>query len=293
MPRDDRFYAFIIAHTSRSRARVQRIRVEKRVVTSFIAAVAVIALGLCYGLYGLTQQAKHLRTEFENQRLRAENESQRIELEKLNNRVEKVEDTSRRLAEKSGVVDQGGLPGSGGPALPLDEMGLATLTAKMGRLEEDMRSYETVLRERGYTPTVWPVSGTLEGGFGGRRNPFGGPGYEFHSGQDIEAPWGAPVVAGASGRVAFVGWQNGYGQLVVVDHGGGLTTRYGHLSHIDVEADQTVSRGQLLGKVGSTGRSTGPHLHYEVRINDQPVNPLQYLLESVPMPAVGPSGEMK
>jgi murein DD-endopeptidase MepM/ murein hydrolase activator NlpD len=293
MARDDRFYAFIIAHSSRSKARVQRIRVEKKVVTSVIGAVVVLALGLGYGLYGLTQQAAHLRTEFENQRLRAENQKQRVELEKLNSRVEKVEDTSRKLAEKSGVVDQGALPGSGGPALPLDEMGLATLTAKTGRLEEDLRAYEAVLRERGYTPTVWPVNGTLEGGFGGRRNPFGGPGYEFHSGQDIEAAWGAPVVAGASGRVSFVGWQNGYGQLVVVDHGGGLTTRYGHLSHIDVQADQTVSRGQLLGKVGSTGRSTGPHLHYEVRINDQPVNPMQYLLQSVPMPAVEPSGEMK
>jgi murein DD-endopeptidase MepM/ murein hydrolase activator NlpD len=227
----------------------------------------------------LTQHAAHLRTEFENQRLRAENERQRIELEKLNNRVEKVEDTSRKLAEKSGVVDQGPLPGSGGPALPLDEMGLATLTAKMGRLEEDLKEYEAVLRERGYTPTIWPVNGKLEGGFGGRRNPFGGLGWEFHSGQDIEADWGVPVVSGASGRVTFVGWQNGYGQLVVVDHGGGLTTRYGHLSHIDVDVDQMVSRGQLLGKVGSTGRSTGPHLHYEVRINDQAVNPLPYLLQ--------------
>jgi len=279
MARDDRFYAFIIAHTSRSKARVQRIRVEKKVVTLFFVAAAFITVGLCYGLYGLTQHAAHLRIEFENQRLRAENERQRVELEKLNNRVEKVEDTSRKLAEKSGVVDQGPLPGSGGPALPLDEMGLATLTAKMGRLEEDLKEYEGVLRERGYTPTIWPVNGTLEGGFGGRRNPFGGPGWEFHSGQDIEAEMGAPVVSGASGRVVFVGWQNGYGQLVVVDHGGGLTTRYGHLSHIDVEAEQMVSRGQLLGKVGSTGRSTGPHLHYEVRINDQAVNPLPYLLQ--------------
>lgn len=277
---EDRFYAFIISHTSRSKARIQRIRIEKKVVTSFFAAAAVLTVCLAYGLYGLTQQAKHLRTEFENQRLRAENERQRLELEKLNNRVEKVEDTSRKLAEKSGVVENGRVPGSGGPALPVDEMGLATLIAKMGRLEEDLRSYEAVLRERGYTPTIWPVDGKLEGGFGGRRNPFGGPGYEFHSGQDIEAPWGAPVIAGASGRVTFVGWQNGYGQLVIVDHGGGLTTRYGHLSHIDVEANQAVSRGELLGKVGSTGRSTGPHLHYEVRINDQPVNPLPYLLQS-------------
>ena len=211
----------------------------------------------------------------------AENERQRQELEQLNTRVEKVEDTSRKLAEKSGVVDFSmSTSGTGGPALPLDEMGLATLTAKMRRLEEDMSPYESILRQRGYTPTLWPVQGTLEGGFGGRRNPFGGGGYEFHSGQDIEAAWGAPVVAGAAGRVSFVGWQNGYGQLVVVDHGDGLTTKYGHLSHIDVELDQSVSRGQLLGKVGSTGRSTGPHLHYEVRINDQAVNPLPFLLQS-------------
>jgi len=278
MAKEDRFYAFIIAHTSR--ARVQRIRVEKRLVSVVCAVLLLLGVGLFYGLYGLTQHANHLRIEFENQRLRAENERQRQELEKLNNRVEKVEDTSRKLAEKSGVVEHPIPPGTGGPALPLDEMGLATLTAKMGRLEEDLRAYEAILRQRGYTPTVWPVDGTLEGGFGGRRNPFGGPGYEFHSGQDIEAPWGAPVVAGASGVVSFVGWQNGYGQLVIVDHGGGLTTRYGHLSHIDVELNQTVSRAQLLGKVGSTGRSTGPHLHYEVRINDQAVDPLPYLLLS-------------
>jgi murein DD-endopeptidase MepM/ murein hydrolase activator NlpD len=278
MAKEDRFYAFIIAHTSR--ARIQRIRVEKRLVTVVCAVLLLLGVGLLYGLYGLTQHASHLRIEFENQRLRAENERQRQELEKLNNRVEKVEDTSRKLAEKSGVVEQPNPPGTGGPALPLDEMGLAALTAKMGRLEEDLHAYEAILRQRGYTPTVWPVEGTLEGGFGGRRNPFGGSGYEFHTGQDIEAPWGAPVVAGASGKVSFVGWQNGYGQLVVVDHGGGLTTRYGHLSHIDVELNQTVERGQLLGKVGSTGRSTGPHLHYEVRINDQAVDPLPYLLLS-------------
>ena len=279
MAREDRFYAFIIAHTSRSRARVQRIRIEKRSVSIFCIILLLLGVGLFYGLYGLTQHAAHLRTEFENQRLRAENERQRQELEKLNNRVEKVEDTSRKLAEKSGVVDTSpSLPGTGGPALPLDEMALATLTAKMGRLEEDMKAYEAILRQRGYTPTVWPVDGKLEAGFGGRRNPFGGGGYEFHSGQDIEAAWGAPVVAGASGKVTFVGWQNGYGQLVVVDHGGGLTTRYGHLSQIDVELGQTVNRAQLLGKIGSTGRSTGPHLHYEVRINDQAVNPRQYLL---------------
>lgn len=287
MAREDRFISFIIAHTSKSRARVQRIRIEKKSVTVFATAAVVLAGCMVYGLYGLTQQVRHLRTEMENQRLRAENARQRQELEKLNNRVEKVEDTSRKLAEKSGVVEDNYTPsGTGGPELPLDEMALETLASKMSRLELDMSAHEASLRQRGYTPTLWPVEGTLEGGFGGRRNPFGGGGFEFHSGQDIEAAWGAPVVSGAAGKVSFVGWQNGYGQLVVVDHGGGLTTRYGHLSHIDVELDQTVSRGQLLGKVGSTGRSTGPHLHYEVRINDEAVNPLPYLLLSIKSAAV-------
>jgi len=278
MPRDDRFYAFIIAHTSRSRSQIRRYCVGKKWLKLFSVAAVLLFCGCLYGFYGLTQQALHLRIENENRRLRAENERQQRELNHLSNRVEAVEDTSRKLAEKSGVVEQPNPPGTGGPALPLDEMGLATLTAKMGRLEEDLRAYEAILRQRGYTPTVWPVEGTLEGGFGGRRNPFSGYGYEFHTGQDIEAPWGAPVIAGASGKVSFVGWQNGYGQIVILDHGGGLTTRYGHLSHIDVQLDQMVSRAQLLGKVGSTGRSTGPHLHYEVRINDQAVDPLPYLL---------------
>lgn len=281
MARDDRFYAFIIAHTSRSRSQIRRFCVEKRWLKLFAMFASVLFCSSFYGFYGLTQQAAHLRIEIENGRLRAENERQRQELNELSTRVEAVEDTSRRLAEKSGVVHgEAALPGTGGPASPLDAKSLAALEEKMNRLEKDMQAYEAVLRKRGYTPSVWPVEGRLESGFGGRRNPFGGTSYEFHSGQDIDAPSGAPVIAGANGNVTFVGWQNGYGQLVVIDHGGGLTTRYGHLSHIDVSHGQTVTRGQFIARVGSTGRSTGPHLHYEVRINDEPVNPLQYLLTS-------------
>jgi hypothetical protein len=185
--KEERFYAFIIAHTSHSRARVQRIRIERKVVSISCVVALCVGVGLVYGFYGLTQQAAHLRTTLENQQLRAENDRQRLELAKLNNRVEQVEDTSRKLAEKSGVVEEATvLPGTGGPELPLDEMALATLASKMSRLEEDMRAYEQVLRERGYTPAIWPVDGELEGGFGGRRNPFGGPGWEFHTGQDSE-----------------------------------------------------------------------------------------------------------
>jgi len=281
MARDDRFYAFIIAHTPRSSARIRRFCVDKR---SLRISALLATLGLCatlYGFYGLTQQAAHFRTEIENQRLRAENEKQRQELNQLSDRVEAVEDTSRKLAEKSGVTSEDAItPGSGGPAHPLDADSLAALDDKMSQLERKMTAYESIMRDRGFTPTVWPVVGKLESGFGGRSNPFGGRSYEFHSGQDIDAATGDPVVAGASGKVTFAGWQNGYGQLVVIDHGGGLTTRYGHLSHIDVAQGKTVARSEFIGRVGSTGRSTGPHLHYEVRINDEPVNPLQYLLAS-------------
>jgi murein DD-endopeptidase MepM/ murein hydrolase activator NlpD len=279
MARDNQFYAFIIPHTSSSRARIRRISFEKKWLELF-GFMAVIFFGGCfYGLYGLTQQAKHFRIEVENQRLRAETDKQRQELNELSNRVEAVEDTSRELAERSGVVhENSSLPGTGGPALPLDADGLAALEEKMTDLEKNLHAYEALMRGRGYTPYVWPVVGKLESAFGGRRNPFGGSSYEFHTGQDIDAPWGAPVIAGATGKVSFVGWQNGYGQLVVIDHGGGLTTRYGHLSQIGVSQGATVRRGEFVGKVGSTGRSTGPHLHYEVRINDEPVDPLKYLL---------------
>jgi murein DD-endopeptidase MepM/ murein hydrolase activator NlpD len=280
MDRDDRLYAFIIGGKSRSSSRIRRICVEKRSIRIFVALVVLVVGCTGYGFYGLIQHAKHLKIEFENQDLRAENERQRQELNELNSRVEAVEDTSRRLAEKSGVVRNDLLAGTGGPALPLDADGLAALEEKMNRIEKEMRAHEAMLRERGYSPSIWPVVGKLESGFGGRRNPFGGWGYEFHTGQDIDAPPGAPVIAGATGQVIFVGWQNGYGQLIVIDHGGGLTTRYGHLSHIDVQLGQVVNRGEFIGKVGSTGRSTGPHLHYEVRLNDEPVNPLQYLLTS-------------
>jgi murein DD-endopeptidase MepM/ murein hydrolase activator NlpD len=281
MARDDRFYAFIIAHTPRSTSSIRRFCVQKRSL-KLLAFLVITFMGCSvYGFYGMTQQAAYLRTDFENQRLRAENEQQRQELNELSNRVEAVEDTSRKLAEKSGVVNQEPvLPGTGGPALPLDANSLAALEGKMNLLERNIKAYESILHERGYTPSIWPVVGKLESGFGGRRNPFGGRSYEFHTGQDIDAQTGDPVVAGATGTVTFVGWQNGYGQLVVIDHGGGLTTRYGHLSHIDVTQEQTVERGQFIGRVGSTGRSTGPHLHYEIRINDEPVDPLQYLLIS-------------
>jgi murein DD-endopeptidase MepM/ murein hydrolase activator NlpD len=133
-------------------------------------------------------------------------------------------------------------------------------------------------------PSIWPIMGPLRTGYGMRNDPFGGPSVEFHKGQDISAPTGTPIIATADGVVVIAGWVKGYGNGIYIDHGNGISTRYGHLSRIDVVVGQTIKRGEHLGLVGSTGRSTGPHLHYEVRINGQAVNPLPYLPSAVNPP---------
>ena len=143
-------------------------------------------------------------------------------------------------------------------------------------------------------PSIWPVVGSLRSGVGTRKNPFGGSSYEFHKGQDISAPMGTPINATADGVVVIARWVRGYGNGIYIDHGNGITTRYGHLSRIDVVEGQPVKKGQHLGLVGSTGRSTGPHLHYEVRINGAPTSPLLYLpaeLPAAPAPAPAPAAK--
>lgn len=121
-----------------------------------------------------------------------------------------------------------------------------------------------------------PVPGPIVSGFGQRTNPIGG-GTGFHAGIDIAAPSGTPIRACRAGRVVIAGWQGGYGNTVVIDHGGGMATLYAHQSRIGVSVGEQVLAGEVIGYVGSTGNSTGPHLHFEVRISGNPVNPMPYL----------------
>jgi murein DD-endopeptidase MepM/ murein hydrolase activator NlpD len=126
-------------------------------------------------------------------------------------------------------------------------------------------------------PTLWPAQGNVSSVFGGRRDPFAG-GASFHSGLDITAPYGEKVVAAGSGVViSAAGKGDGYGNKVVIKHGYDVSTLYGHLSSVLVEKGQRVEEGDLIGRVGSTGRSTGDHLHFEIRVDGAPVNPLAYL----------------
>lgn len=127
-------------------------------------------------------------------------------------------------------------------------------------------------------PTLWPVIGPITSGFGQREDPVLGTGEgEFHKGIDISAPIGTPIRATADGVVLSAGVSNGYGREVVLDHGHGLRTLYGHMSGFNVLAGQTVFRGQIIGYVGHSGRTTGNHVHYEVKIHDTAVNPHKYL----------------
>jgi murein DD-endopeptidase MepM/ murein hydrolase activator NlpD len=125
-------------------------------------------------------------------------------------------------------------------------------------------------------PSMWPVEGTVTSSFGEREDPFNGEG-AFHSGIDISAPYGTPVRATADGDVMDESMGSGYGRQVVLDHGHDLITVYGHLSSSAVVPGEHVIRGQVVGYVGRSGRSTGPHLHYEVRVHNVPVNPHKYL----------------
>lgn len=123
---------------------------------------------------------------------------------------------------------------------------------------------------------IWPIRGRITSTFGPRRHPIFG-GRRNHTGIDISGPNRSPIKAANSGKVIFTGWYGGYGKVVIIDHGKSIATLYAHLSGISVSTGQSVSKGGIIGYEGSTGYSTGPHLHFEVRINGRPVNPLGYL----------------
>lgn len=127
------------------------------------------------------------------------------------------------------------------------------------------------------TPSIWPARGTITSGFGWRISPFG-DGNELHPGVDIAYAMGAPVVATADGEVVVSGPAGGYGNLVQIDHGNGIVTLYGHNSQLAVTVGQQVKKGQVIAYAGSTGYSTGPHVHYEVRVNNTSIDPMKYLV---------------
>jgi len=179
-----------------------------------------------------------------------------------------------RQAKMEPSLDVDQKVGTGGPET------VAALDKSADRLERDVRQINDRLRSDllrlASIPTGLPVQGYVTDGFGIRRNPYGGEGREVHEGVDVAVDFGTPVSTTADGLVIWAASYAGYGNLVVVYHSNGITTRYGHLSRVSVEPGQRVKRGDQVGYAGSTGRSTGPHVHYEIRENGQPVDALRY-----------------
>lgn len=193
-------------------------------------------------------------------------------------RAAHVSETIRKLGLNPGAMlaSLDDHSAQGGPLLRLAPSGMS-LDPRFQRLGASLARMSALERGLAGIPQVLPASlEFISSGFGYRADPFDGE-PAFHSGLDFRGPYGAPIYAAAKGVVSFVGQRQGYGNCVEIDHGNGLVTRYAHMSAFRARAGQPVDAGAVIGAIGNSGRSTGPHLHFEVRIDDRPVNPRPFL----------------
>jgi murein DD-endopeptidase MepM/ murein hydrolase activator NlpD len=288
---DRKCYTIILVpHT---RARFRKIQVSTVQLWGALAVVLTLTgsasvLGWLY-LAAPVDETQVARLHGENNELRQVNQSFEESLRQLQSQLAEYEERTRKLAIVAGIeeLDNGGDAGLGGAtstaAAANDEaLDLLDVERRMAVLRESLDGVENRLDERvrwiSATPTVTPTRGLFTSGFGLRRDPVDGRS-AFHEGLDISAPAGKAVHATADGLVVRAGLYGELGNAVVLSHGFGLTTRYGHLSRVTAIPGQRVRRGDLIGYVGNTGRSTGYHLHYEVLEDGKPVNPLAYILD--------------
>lgn len=261
---------------------------------AFTIGTAGVILLLASMLYVSSKEARELA---EYREIKAQQEQKLQELAKNTEAVQKqlavlhkIESQVREQMKKSGMelpgkselAEKAG--GKGGPSknkisdlVVLQEQN-ALLQQNLQASTQDWDNLLTSIKTENYrqevTPNLWPVDGGyISSEFGSRANPFDGYSSDYHPGIDIADNYGAPVYASASGYVQRAGWYGGYGKYIKISHDYGYATAYGHLSSIEISAGDYVSKGQLIGYVGSTGYSTGPHLHFEVLLHGKQVNP--------------------
>jgi murein DD-endopeptidase MepM/ murein hydrolase activator NlpD len=240
------------------------------------------------------QRAEALRTQ---EKVQGHLNAMAVRLGELQARMLRLDGLGDRLAKAAGLKPQelpaGQAPGRGGAesSQPARNLSVAEFTALLERLAREVNErsdqlgvLEALLVEdsasRKFLPTLLPVvDGWFSSNFGYRIDPFSGQ-QSFHEGIDFPAESGTAIVAAASGLVVEAGWHPQYGKIVEIDHGNGLVSRYAHASQLGVKEGDLVVRGQHIGAVGTTGRSTGPHLHFEVRLNGVPQNPVRFLGKS-------------
>ena len=286
--------------------RVRKYRVPRTMVRGLLVILAVLVLGLGYlvtDYYGV----KKMVAELDRLRLEARQQQQQLvtfaksfdDLQGEMTRLRQFDLKLRVMADLDGVVYPEQIMGIGGenpePFNPLegelsfqDQTIISSMNRSLDRLKTDVNIQERSFQELveyledqksllASTPSIWPVKGWLTSTFGYRSSPFTGR-REMHKGLDIATRSGTPIIAPADGLVVFAGREGGFGNMVILDHGYGITTRYGHCSSIDAKLGQKIKRGDVIARIGSTGRSTGPHVHYEVAVNGVSVNPSRYIL---------------
>jgi murein DD-endopeptidase MepM/ murein hydrolase activator NlpD len=289
---DKRFTILVIPEGSHQ---VRRFGVRLSVLKRIAAAAVVLALGLA-GL--ITDYVLTNLDQNELERLQVENLSQREELHRLVVKLEDLRqeivvlaqnDAKVRVMAKLSAPKSDSMVGVGGPATQEDvnrefsviQQRIDEVRRQIDLRRESQEEIQGILNDQrsllAAKPVGWPVKGWLTSSFGMRRDPFNGR-RKMHEGLDIAARTGTSVTATADGIVSSVKTEPGYGKVVILDHGYGYRTIYGHNSRYYVKVGQRVRRGERIAAVGNTGRSTGSHVHYEIRLNGVPVNPAKYIL---------------
>jgi murein DD-endopeptidase MepM/ murein hydrolase activator NlpD len=274
------YFIVVLAHSIHGR--LQRVHIPHRYIYGALCAFGIVFVLFCsvVGSYArmawkvadynsLQHEAQMLRERYDTlQRKVKQTNEQLASLQSLAEEVTTAYGVRKQLAGSSDLVEEA-------PVVPT----VGDTLAEFNYLRTTNLSRERNIFTRGdanVLPSAWPVNGRLMGGYGVRSDPFSGEG-AMHTGVDISAPQGTPVHATADGIVIHAGWNGGYGRCVIVDHGNNYQTWYAHLSRLDVIEGQEIRQGETLGAVGSSGRATGSHLHYEVRIGSTPVNPYRFL----------------
>jgi len=276
------YFVVVVAHSLRGRLR--RVHIPHKAVYAILA----LALLGCFSVFGfvasyarmawkvanynaLNREADALRTRYQNlQKVVNQTDQQLASLELYAREVSVAFNIKQKLEGPADISSEGKL-------VPTYAQSVEDYDFLRSVNSLSLRSRRNIpFQPLNAQPSLWPVEGRLLSPFAQRTDPFSGEG-EFHKGVDISAITGTPVHVTADGIVVHAEVESGYGKLVIVEHGGGFQTYYAHLSRLFVHSGQTVRRGESIGAVGSTGRVTAPHLHYEVRIGGAPVNPRRYM----------------
>jgi murein DD-endopeptidase MepM/ murein hydrolase activator NlpD len=276
-----------VPHT---RARFRKFTVSSRLLAvsaGSAATILVASIAFGWALLASTGRDRQYRQALAaNARLRSDTTQLQQKLTGLSRQLDDFDSRTHRLAIVAGIASSrpsgvgGPMTREGSDTPILRDRNLGDRSREIGdrlsEIENQFTKRSTIVSS---TPTVQPVRGAYMSGFGDRQDPFTGES-AFHQGLDISTNRGEPVSASAAGVVEKAEWSGDLGNMVEIAHPSGYRTIYGHLEKVLVRPGQKVARGEHVGLVGATGRATGPHLHYEVRLGDRPVNPLEYILDA-------------